>query len=349
MLVAAQGGVRVPQVVGAGRAGPTAALLVLRPLGGVHLSEQEAADVTDGLLRSVWENVAALGRVRIADGTLDADHVVVSDDTACFVGFDDAEVTGDPQRVAADVAELLAATAALVGDARAVRAAVAVLGRSPVALALPFLQPAVLSDATRKLAGERRRSFGSWLDDLRNLAAEAIGIEAPQLVQVRRITTTNAAMALGALVAVGVLLADVGDPGQVAATLRGGDWAWLALAMVVSLATNVAYAVALQGTVTVRLPVIPTTEVQLGMSFSNLAVPAIGGQAMQVRFLQKMGVDLSSAVAAGGVLGSFGALAAAFGCFGVALAASGGGSVPARYASSASETRGGAGETGVRS
>jgi undecaprenyl-diphosphatase len=55
------------------------------------------------------------------------------------------------------------------------------------------------------------------------------------------------------------------------------------------------------------------------MSFSNLAVPAIGGQGMQVRFLQKLGVDLPSAVAAGGVLSGFGALVAAFGCFVVAL------------------------------
>ena len=55
------------------------------------------------------------------------------------------------------------------------------------------------------------------------------------------------------------------------------------------------------------------------MSFSNLAVPGIGGQGMQVRFLQKLGVDLPSAVAAGGVLSGFGGLVAAFGCFGVAL------------------------------
>jgi uncharacterized membrane protein YbhN (UPF0104 family) len=55
------------------------------------------------------------------------------------------------------------------------------------------------------------------------------------------------------------------------------------------------------------------------MSFSNLAVPAIGGQGMQVRFLQKLGVDLGSAVAAGGVLSAFGGLVAALGLFGLAL------------------------------
>ena len=228
-------------------------------------------------------------------------------------------MTGDPTRLGADVAELLASTAALVGDERAVDAAVAVLGRPAVAPALPFLQPAALSSSTRKLAGEHRRAFGARLDHLRTLAASAIGIEPPELVQVRRITATGAALAIGALVAVGALLLDVGDPADVVDTLGNANWSWLALALVVSFAANIAYAIALQGTVTVRLPLVPTTELQLGMSFSNLAVPGIGGQGMQVRFLQKLGVDLPSAVAAGGVLSGFGGLVAALGCFGVAL------------------------------
>jgi undecaprenyl-diphosphatase len=62
------------------------------------------------------------------------------------------------------------------------------------------------------------------------------------------------------------------------------------------------------GTVPIRLPLWPTTELQVAMSFSNLAIPAIGGLGVQVRFLQKEGVDLPSAVAAGGVLSSLGAV-----------------------------------------
>ena len=38
------------------------------------------------------------------------------------------------------------------------------------------------------------------------------------------------------------------------------------------------------------------------MSFSNLAVPAVGGMAAQIRFLQQQGGDLASAVASGAVL-----------------------------------------------
>jgi len=319
MLYAAHGGVHVPTVVVAGSGGPRAALLVQRPIPGTPLADLDPGQVTDALLVKLWRDVEALGRCRIAHGKLDADHVLVTDDQPWIVGFDDAEVTGDAHLLASDVAELLASTAALVGDERAVQAAVTVLGRPSVAFALPFLQPAALSSATRNLSGEGRRGFGARLEHLRTVAAEAIGIEPPQLVQVRRISTSGAVMALGALVAVGALLLDVGDPTQVVETMRGADWGWLAVALVISFAANVAYAVALQGTVKVRLPIVPTTELQLGMSFSNLAVPAIGGQGMQIRFLQKLGVDLSSAVAAGGVLSGFGALVAAFGCFGVAL------------------------------
>jgi uncharacterized membrane protein YbhN (UPF0104 family)/membrane-associated phospholipid phosphatase len=319
LLVAAQSGVHVPTVVSAGSAGPRAALLVQRPVVGTALAGLDPDEVSDELLARLWRDVDALARGRIAHGDLDADHVIVRDAQPWIVGFGEAEVTGDPNRYAADVAELLVSTAALVGDERAVRAAVSVLGADALARALPFLQPAALSSTTRRLTGEGRLHFGSRLDALRATAAAAIGIEPPELVQLRRITATGAAMAIGALVAVGALLLDVGDPADVVATMRGADLGWLLLAIVVSLAANVAYAVALQGTVTVRLPMVPTTELQLGMSFSNLAVPAIGGQGMQVRFLQKLGVDLSSAVAAGGLLSGAGALVAAAGCFAVAL------------------------------
>ena len=40
----------------------------------------------------------------------------------------------------------------------------------------------------------------------------------------------------------------------------------------------------------------------LAAAFSNLAVPGVGGTAVQVRYLQLQGVDLASAVAAGAVL-----------------------------------------------
>ena len=111
-------------------------------------------------------------------------------------------------------------------------------------------------------------------------------------IQIRRISATGAAMALGALsVAVGALLVDVGDPVDVVDTMQRADWGWLALAIVVAFAANVAYAVALKGPCAPDCRSVPRRSSQVAMSFSNLAVPAIGGQGMQVRFLQRLGVD----------------------------------------------------------
>jgi len=320
MLIARDAGVRVPRVVVAGTAGPGAALLVIRPVGGRSLAALDGEDVDDALLDQLWKEVAALHDARIVHGALDAEHVVVTAEGPWLVGFDDADSTGMRERLGADVAELLVATAALAGEDRAVRAAVGALGPERLAAALPFLQPTALSRSTRELAGEGRRELHDHLERLRERGAEATGIAPPQLTRLWRISATNAGLAIGTLVAVAVLLGDVGDPAHVWATVRGAEWSWLLVALVLSLASNVGYAIALQGTVPVRLPLGPTTELELAMSFSNLAVPAIGGTGMQVRFLQKMGVDLSSAVAAGGLLSVIGNVVVALGLFALAFA-----------------------------
>jgi uncharacterized membrane protein YbhN (UPF0104 family) len=98
------------------------------------------------------------------------------------------------------------------------------------------------------------------------------------------------------------LLSGVGSPTQLWRTFNDADWTWVALAIGLSLATNITFALGLMGTVPVKLPLGVTTEVQLSMSFANLAIPAVGGTASQIRYLQQEGVDLASAVAAGGLL-----------------------------------------------
>src|SRR4029077_16748050 len=98
------------------------------------------------------------------------------------------------------------------------------------------------------------------------------------------------------------LLSQVGSPEELWNTIKDAQWDWAIVALLISLATNLPYAVSLMGTVRMRLPVVQTTELQVSMSFANLAIPPVGGMASQVRFLQKQGVDLASAVASGGLL-----------------------------------------------
>jgi len=302
-LLARTAGVHAPEVVFVGGAGPGAALLLLRPLGGRRLAELHPEEVSDQLLFSVWDQVARLHRAGIAHGALDADHLMVADDgTAGIIAFATASTSGLAHRTAKDVAEVLATTAGLVGDERAVDACVSVMGTSALVDALPYLQPAALRPITRARVADRRRGARRRLDELRRTAAASAGVKPPALQTVQRIQLSQLLLAGSALLAVVILLGQIGSPREVLTIIRHADWAWLSLALVLALGTNIGFAVALMGCVPFRLPLWTTSELQLSMSYSNLVVPIVGGTGFQVRYLQRHGADLAAAVAAGGPL-----------------------------------------------
>ena len=310
MLLAERGSVRVPSVVVAGKAGPGTALLAERTPPGPHLADVDAAQVTDAVLASLWTNVALLHRAGVAHGALNARHVVLTPDGPAIEGFANASSGAPEDRQAADVAELLVSTAAIVGNDRAIGALVGTLGADTAAATLPLLQTAALSRDMHPRHRRARKELAHEMSALRDALAEAAGTELPPMQQLHRVDTTQLLMAVGTLIAVFALLSQVGNPQEFYDTIKNADWAILAGALVVSFLTNFATAVALMGTVPRPLPLVRTAELQLSMSFSNLAVPAIGGMAAQIRFLQKQGVDLASAVASGGLLANVGNIVA---------------------------------------
>jgi glycosyltransferase 2 family protein len=217
-----------------------------------------------------------------------------------------AEVAGREEPAdafgASDTAALLVATAERVGADRAVRAASQALGPERLAPALPMIQTAVLPTSMRASGRTARKAQATQLSALRASTATALGIEEPKLEQVHRLSWQTVLMVVGTFLGVAALLSMVGDPEQMAQTLKGADWTMLAVALVFSFATNLASGLSLVGTVRQHIPYLRTAELQLSLSFTNLAVPAVGGLAAEIRYLQKQGVDLTSAATAGGVI-----------------------------------------------
>jgi undecaprenyl-diphosphatase len=321
-LLAERAGVRVPTVVVAGTAGPGAALLVERPVDGVPLADAEPKAITATVLKQLWTQVKDLHAAQVAHGRLNAHHVVLTADGPAILDFDTASGAAPDGRQSADVAELLASTSELVGPDRAIKAAIGGIGKQAVVDSLGFLQPAALSLDMRPAKHHDRKEAGKRLGELRDLTAAATATEVPPLQQLYRVSGTNLMMAVGTLIAISALLSQVGDPQELWDTVTNADVGWLLVAIIVSFATNLATAIALMGTVSVRLPLWRTAELQLSMSFSNLAVPAIGGLAAQIRFLQKQGADLASAVASGGILMNAGNIVVQILMFIVAIALS---------------------------
>src|SRR3954452_10436554 len=302
MLLARDAGVDAPRVVVAAMSGALA-LLVVAEMPGVELYELDPSVLTDRVLDDAWTELRALHAARVAHGKLDARHVLVDGHDVQVVGFDFASSSARFRQTAGDVAQLLAATTAIVGADRAVAAAVRVVGKETVAAALPVLQPAALSGWTHDALGGRDQ-LDARLDELRQVGATATGTEAVELRRLYRIQPRSLIMAVGALVGVGVLLSRVGDPEVFWDTVKNADFWFVALAFLLGIATDVAFGITFLGNVPIRLPVWPSIELQSAMSFSNLAVPVAADTALQVRFLQRNGLDLPSAVAAGGILSS---------------------------------------------
>src|ERR1700730_14048354 len=93
VLLARNAGVRAPDVVAAGMAGPGAAILALCEPKGVRLSEMEHGLVSDELLAGIWRQAGLLHSARLVHGRLNADAVIVTPDGPALTHFDIARST----------------------------------------------------------------------------------------------------------------------------------------------------------------------------------------------------------------------------------------------------------------
>jgi uncharacterized protein (TIRG00374 family) len=297
-VMAERAGVDVPGVHRVVRAGDTA-LLVMEWVGGCSLEQLSTEQISDDLLARLWAEVDKLHRAGIAHRSLRAANVLVTGASVPMIAdFSFSELAATGRQMDLDVAELLASLAALAGEDRAVSTAAGVLGPQGVAPAVPLLQPLALSAATRRAV----KAQDGLLKRTRSRAADASGQPAEELERVQRVrprTLLTIAALAGAFY---YLLPDLAKVGNSWQAVLHAQWIWVPVVIAFSVATYLASAVGMLGTVSVRLPFWATTLTQGASSFINRVSPAnVGGMALNVRFLQKAGVDSVTGTTAVGV------------------------------------------------
>ena len=153
-----------------------------------------------------------------------------------------------------------------------------------------------------------------------HMSGAAARTETPEPQEVHATRGRTWMMIIGTVLAFGALLSQVPSLAQLWETVKDATWWWIVLAIACTFGNRVGYALALMGSVSIQLPFLRSVEALLAAAFSNLAVPGIGGTAVQVRYLQLQGVDLASAVAAGAVLANVANVAVQGALFLVAVA-----------------------------
>jgi uncharacterized protein (TIRG00374 family) len=304
--LAAGDGIRTPRLLGVTGIDADRLALAFVRIGGSSLDGVPAERLTDEVLRGIWRLVADLHRAGIAHRDLRLANLFLDDDDqAWLIDFGFGTVAARPEQLAGDVAELLCSMAVAVGPQRTVDAAVAELHPEQIQAALPRLQPDAVSTATRK-AVTARKGLGKQLQET---AAAAVGVDKIEFQQLQRVQPRHVITLLATAAAAYLLIHQVTQIHDLPAVLAHADWSWAILALAGSALTYVGAGLNLVGGIPQRLSLGLTTAVQVAGSFVNRITPVkLGGMAINVRYLQKHGLESASAVAGVGLTQLVGAV-----------------------------------------
>jgi uncharacterized membrane protein YbhN (UPF0104 family) len=257
-----------------------------------------AAQPTDDQLLRVWEAVLQLHAHRVTHRALTGDRILFADDgSVVLLDPGGGDVAATDLQLRLDLAQLMAELALLVGPDRTASLAVKAIGADELVAVVPLLQRIVLYRSTR--AAVRRRK--DVLPELRKqLLAAAPGEDAPP-VRLERVRPRTVVTLIASLAAAYFLLGELGRV-SLLSTLRSADWRWTALALALSALTYVGAAWSLSGYVPDRLRFGPTVLAQLAGSFVTLVTPAaVGGAALNIRYLQRRRIPAAVAAASVGL------------------------------------------------
>jgi uncharacterized membrane protein YbhN (UPF0104 family) len=207
------------------------------------------------------------------------------------------DVAASDLQLRLDLSQLIAELATLVGPDRSADLALRKVGASELISVVPLLQPVVLYGSTRTFL----RRHKDVLPELRKrlLAVAHVGEAAP--VRLERIRLRSLVTLVATIVAAYIVIGQFARV-DLATTLRSADVRWMVTALGLSALTYAAAAWSLSGFVSVRLSFLRTVLVQLAGSFVTLVTPAaVGGAALNIRYLQRRKVPPPVAAASVGV------------------------------------------------
>ena len=253
---------------------------------------------TDDQLLRVWEAVLQLHAHRVTHRALTGDRIMFDGDSdVVLLDPGNGDVAATDVQLRLDLAQLLAELALLVGPDRAARLAVKAVGADELVAVVPLLQPIVLYRSTR-VAVRRRRDV---LPALRKQLLDVAPGEDAAPVRLERVRPRSVVTLIASLVAGYLLLGQLGRV-SLLSTLQAADWRWAALALVLSAVTYLGAAWSLSGYVPGRLKFRPLVLAQLAGSFVTLVTPAaVGGAALNIRYLQRRKIPAAVAAASVGL------------------------------------------------
>jgi glycosyltransferase 2 family protein len=304
-----EAGVTTPELLAVSEVGPFAALVAFRDLAGTSLAayEESMRDVnepdpeplSDQTLDKIWQSLKLLQERKIVHRGLTGQHILLTrDGGVALLEVNSGEIAASDLALRLDTVQLLTTVAVVVGPERAVRTAVDVLGPNPVIDALPLLQSIALSRSTRALLKEHK----GLLHDLRTQIIDVAPADAEvEEIKLERLTVRGVIAVLGGAVAVYIIATQFTKVDFT--KLASVNWRWAALTFALAFLTYLGAGMTCVGFVVSKVSLFRATLTQYAVGFAGLLAPtAVGTVALNVRFLERSGVEPAVAVSSVGLV-----------------------------------------------
>lgn len=293
-LLVEQKGIPTHRVVTAGQASNGDALLVLERVGTA------VKEWSPTLMADLLRTVADLHESRITHGEVDSDHVILVDGRPGLASYRGARVTTNVWRFQSDLVQAFVSGVLALGLAEAVRVAVAGMSPDAIERMLPYLQPDTLTTAQRK----ELKASGSDVDDIREALADAIGVEAPELVRLRRVTIGSILKTLLpflAFFALASIFAGL-DVDLLLDTMADASWWLIIVGLLIGQIPRFSQTMSAIGATPIPIPASRMYLLQLAQSYIALSVPGGAARiALNTRFFQRHGLSTSTALTVGAI------------------------------------------------
>jgi uncharacterized protein (TIRG00374 family) len=267
--------------------GPDTIVLVYTDIDARPLEQPTTAQLED-----LWRNVERLHHVRMTNRGLTAQQILVDDAGRVVLPIPtDGAVFASELRISLARAQVLIATAQMVGAKRAVQVTRAALTDEQLAATMPLLQPVALPRETRAAL----KKDDTLLTEVRDQIQRQTRHEPPEPIRVERFRPRTI-VSIAAMIVAGYLV--IGQLGSVdlVTVFTTANWGWVPAVLLASAGTYVASALSLIGYVQEKLSFLRTVLAQLAASFAGFVTPpSVGGLAVNVRYLRQAKLTATAA------------------------------------------------------
>lgn len=284
--------VPIPALLAAVRCGPDAIVLAYEHRVGRPLSNPSGQQ-----LDMLWQLTNRLHRNGITHRGLNAGRVCVDAQGQLLLPIpEDGTVFATELRMSLDRVQLLITTAQLAGVQAAVASAGRMLTEEELAGTVPLLQPIALTQEARAALTEDH-----LIESVREAVQARSTSAPPEPIRVERVRPRTI-VSIAAVLVAGYLIVGQLSSVPVATVLSSARLRWLPLVIAASAASYPAAALSLTGYVRERLSFLRTTLVQVAASFAGFVTPpAVGGLAVNIRYLRKARVSTAGAATSVGM------------------------------------------------